>query len=113
MAKVRIQAGSKAENAQETSNQKHSGGAVDILSRIYRKEGPVGWYKVGLSFLRTATITADFLSLGYGRTNHQGSPFSSAVVHVQGPIRTICPDPYDRMGTIDQRCSFVAHQQMV
>ena len=50
MAKVRIQAGSKAEKAQETSSRKHSAGAGDILSRIYRKEGLVGWYKVGLWF---------------------------------------------------------------
>lgn len=48
MAKVRIQAGSNAETAQETSNQKYSRGAIDILSRVYRKEGVAGWYKVGL-----------------------------------------------------------------
>jgi hypothetical protein len=50
MAKVRIQAGSKAEKAQEASNQKRSRGAIDILSRVYRKEGLTGWYKVGLWF---------------------------------------------------------------
>ena len=53
------------------------------------------------------------LSLGYGCTGHEGSACSSAVVHVQGPIRTIRPDPYDRVGTVDQRCSFVAHRQSI
>jgi len=42
MAKVRIQAGSKLKAA---GNQEHPGGAVDILSRVYRKEGLIGWYK--------------------------------------------------------------------
>jgi hypothetical protein len=83
-------------------------GAVAILSRAYREEGITGWYKVDLCFLLTANIVLTPLFLGYGCTNHQGSTFSSAVVHVQGPIRSIRPDPHDCMGAIDQRDSFVA-----
>jgi len=59
-------------------------------------------------FLHTASIVLTPLSLGYGCTSHQSSACSSTAVYVQGPIRTIRPDPYDCVGTIDQRCSFLA-----
>jgi hypothetical protein len=109
MAKVRIQAGSKAEKTKGTNNRKHSEGTLNILSRIYRKEGLIGWYKVGLCFFVDHNMILTPLSLGYERTAHQGSAFSSNFVYDPGPIQTIHPDPYDRVGAVDRRYTFVTN----
>jgi adenine nucleotide transporter 17 len=63
MAKVRIQArSSNASSALEqhlpvhAKQQSQSDGAIDILARAWREEGPLGWYQVCFR-MYTAAVT--------------------------------------------------------
>jgi hypothetical protein len=103
MAKVRIQTrGSDAQASDEArqslpphhayhhEKSKHPG-AVELLANVYRKEGLVGWYQVSPRRYAIGFMCLTDIFTGDGGPNSQGRPFSSVVIHVQGPIRTLDP----------------------
>jgi hypothetical protein len=108
MAKVRIQARS-SESKDSTGNEsqlplangreksKHIG-AVDILARVWKREGFVGWYQVSNScFALPRYLSTSEGASGDASTNYQGSSVTGAVVHVKRTIRALDNfnhDPY-------------------
>lgn len=101
MAKVRIQArGSDAQIAKEeglpapphhnSPNLKHPG-ALDLLRIVYKREGFMGWYQVGLvsQAFGIISLTAIFIFIGNERADNQGGPLAGSSVHVQGSVRTL------------------------
>jgi Mitochondrial carrier protein len=50
MAKVRVQAhGSKSEKGSDGKAVPKYNGALDVLKKVYRSDGLIGWYRVSLS----------------------------------------------------------------
>jgi hypothetical protein len=103
MAKVRVQAsgGSGKQDKQDAAEKglapgkrepKYKG-AVDVLTRVLRREGFLGWYKVRMLFrilLPLCTRSCcDILYAGNGCPDHQGGSVSGLVVYVEGPVREI------------------------
>lgn len=102
MAKVRIQARSAdAEDAVEThhalpkphtSHHKdgsHHVGALDILSRVWKKEGFTGWYQVCALLRCHDRTSANFHEIGNASADHQGCHLASFAFHIQGTVRTL------------------------
>jgi hypothetical protein len=86
MAKVRVQAhGSKAESSVDGKPAKPKyNGALDVLKKVYKSDGLVGWYRVRLrDGHQSLGLT---LSTGYGSPNTQGSPRTGLPIRVKGPV---------------------------
>ena len=50
MAKVRVQAhGSKSEKASDGKAVPKYNGALDVLKKVYKSDGLIGWYQVSSS----------------------------------------------------------------
>lgn len=102
MAKVRIQARSAdAEDAVEhrqqpppphTYHHAHSKhvGALDILKRVWKREGFFGWYQVRPLHFRflAAQCSRDPL-IGYASADYQSCSVPGCIVRVQGTIRAL------------------------
>src|SRR6266851_1787455 len=96
MAKVRIQTRKKdAEEGQDgelpqpngSARRPQSEGAVDILTRVLRTEGFLGWYKVRscCSLLRHLMF-ADGIFEGYGCPNPESGALTGSAVYVKGAV---------------------------
>ena len=97
MAKVRIQARSadSEDLANSQSNPKpHSYhhqrgkhiGALDILVRIWKREGFIGWYQVITICVHGVASFLTFFSSGNASTDHKSCPFTGITFHVEGTI---------------------------
>lgn len=96
MAKVRIQTrkkgvegredGSLPEPANTGSRNWRNEGAVDILARVLRTEGFIGWYKVRTSTRFGSVQLVYVLFEGNGCPNPKGCALSGGVVHVQRAV---------------------------
>jgi len=96
MAKVRIQTrkkdgeeneeGTLPEPANTGKRYRKNEGAVDILARVLRKEGFLGWYKVWspAHFGHVQLVYVAFE--GYGCPNPESCSLSRRAVHVQRTI---------------------------
>ncbi len=96
MAKVRIQTrkkggdesedGTLPEPANTGNRNRKNEGAVDILSRVLRKEGFLGWYKVW-SPAQFGHVQVVYVSFeGYGCPNPESCSLSRRAVHVQRTV---------------------------
>lgn len=97
MAKVRIQArtadSEEAEEEHQPSPPKHAFhhahskhvGALDILAKVYRHQGFLGWYQVSSS-TDSALVVCSQGCAGHGCTNYEGGYIASPVVHVEGEV---------------------------
>ena len=97
MAKVRIQTrkkgveesedGTLPEPASATSRRhRQNEGAVDILARVLRTEGLVGWYKVRSPAYIGSVQLVYVLFEGYGCPNSESCALSGCAVHVQRTV---------------------------
>ena len=108
MAKVRVQAsgGSEQEDEQNAAEKglapgkrepKYKG-ALDVLTKVLKREGFLGWYQVRASFgiksllcnHSSCRVCSGIYYAGNGCPDHQGSTLSGLVVYVEGPVREIC-----------------------
>jgi hypothetical protein len=104
MAKVRIQARS-ADSEDSTNNQyeshrhKKPTGALDILARVRKREGFVGWYQVII--VRDDGMVS-FLTpffVGNASADHESGPFTGFTFHVERTIRALGACYYDSCGS--------------
>lgn len=98
MAKVRIQARSAdVEDALEHDEKppqthkyhhKHGKhvGALDILARVWKREGFTGWYQVGVSAQRQHIALNLINCIGNGSPDHKSSSIASVTFHVERTI---------------------------
>jgi hypothetical protein len=97
MAKVRIQTRKKGVEESEdgalpepasTASRRHrqNEGAVDILARVLRTEGFVGWYKVRSPADIGPVQLAYVLFEGHGGPNSESRALSGRAVHVQRTV---------------------------
>jgi hypothetical protein len=99
MAKVRIQARSAdVEESVEHKDElprshefhhKHSkhAGALDILARVWKKEGFTGWYQVRIHPFSADLVRTDlFRVLGNGGPNYEGRSITSTTIYVKRAI---------------------------
>ncbi len=95
MAKVRIQARSVDVDDASADGDKQSGdkqsrpkgrqaGAVDILARVWQREGVIGWYQVCRVVCSTAMVLT--CRAGYASPDHKGGVVSGAAVSVEGAV---------------------------
>lgn len=85
MAKVRVQAhGSASEKVEGKPHVPKYSGAVDVLKKVYKSEGLVGWYQV--RHLALSHSIESSCSIGYGCTNLKSSARPSLPFHVQGSV---------------------------
>lgn len=97
MAKVRIQArtadSEEAEEEHQPAPPKHTFhhahskhvGALDILAKVYRHQGFLGWYQVS-SLVPSAYAMDSWGFAGHGCTDYESGYIASAVVHVEGKV---------------------------
>ena len=94
MAKVRIQAGSAGGEtlptpATSAAGKKPKGlGAVELLTKVWKEDGPTGWYQVPQFHNLIVFQVLRYLP-GNECSDHQSRPFTGVVVHVEGAIRAI------------------------
>jgi hypothetical protein len=103
MAKVRIQTRKKgreeaAEKGDTLPRPAHASrvlhpkdeGAIDILTRVLKTEGFLGWYKVGFPpglLLHPSPVLKYYvIPKGYGRSNLESRALSGRIVHVKGTV---------------------------
>ena len=100
MAKVRIQARSadaeaaaeqhrEAPRPHEQHHKDHSRhvGALDVLKRVYKREGVAGWYQVSEVSLLPAAV--DSLVVGDAIANYEGGFVASLAILDQGAVRAM------------------------
>ncbi|CAL1717097.1 unnamed protein product [Somion occarium] len=100
MAKIRIQARSADEEeaiAEHVPIPKPHGyhhdkfkhvGALEILARVWRKQGPLGWYQVRYPPLDSSLYSSyiDIMDIGDECSNHKGRYFPSIIVLVERAV---------------------------
>jgi hypothetical protein len=99
MAKVRIQTrkkdaeeegedGTLPQPANGSARRQQNEGAIEILGRVLRTEGFLGWYKVCwpnfLARVRLAKLPG--MLEGYGGPDPEGGALSGSSVHVEGAV---------------------------
>lgn len=109
MAKVRIQArsgdtedlatsGSELPLVNGDRHQKVQTGALDILTRVWKREGFVGWYQV--SHVLLSLIQYVNGASGNASPDHKSSSVAGVAIHVKRTIRTLGFGYHDSCCTI-------------
>ena len=90
MAKVRIQARSAdsedSSNSQSEPHQHKKPGALDILARVWKREGFVGWYQVITIYNDGVASFLILLSVGNASADHESGSFTGFTFHVERTI---------------------------
>jgi hypothetical protein len=91
MAKVRIQARSvDSEDSSDSQSEPHQHkkptGALDILARVWKREGFVGWYQVITIYNDGMASFLTLLSVGNASADHESGPFTGFTFHVKRTI---------------------------